>query len=135
MVQGRYKSIMAVVTACRSDMSVNGLAPEAHLADGRLQLVLVRDTSRFHYLRFMASIPRCGALLFYFFLARLKCPLLYFIGCGAGHEARLVNRCVCPASCQVLWADWLYLAMIGDTPNMPRRPHRQSADDGHFCFC
>ncbi|CAL8471765.1 g11307 [Coccomyxa elongata] len=58
--QGRYKSIMAVVTACRSDMSVNGLAPEAHLADGRLQLVLVRDTSRFHYLRFMASIPRCG---------------------------------------------------------------------------
>ncbi len=61
-MQGRYKSIMAVVTACRSDMSTNGLAPEAHLADGRLQLVLVRDTSRFHYLRFMASIPRCGAL-------------------------------------------------------------------------
>lgn len=51
---------MAVVTACRSDMSRRGLAPDAHLADGRLQLILVRDTSRFHYLRFMASIPRTG---------------------------------------------------------------------------
>jgi len=51
---------MAVVTACRSDMSKHGLAPDAHLADGRLQLILVRDTSRFHYLRFMASIPRTG---------------------------------------------------------------------------
>lgn len=60
-MQGRYKSVMAVVTCCRSDMSTLGLAPQGHLCDGRIHLVLVRDTSRLNYLRFLASIPRTGA--------------------------------------------------------------------------
>ena len=59
-VQGRFKSIMAVVTCCRSDMSTRGLSPHGHLCDGRLHLVLVHATSRLHYLRFLASIPREG---------------------------------------------------------------------------
>ena len=59
--QGRYKSVMVAVSPCRSDMSRRGLAPWAHLADGRLTLVLVRDCSILQYLRFLTSIPRFGA--------------------------------------------------------------------------
>ena len=60
--QGRFKSVMVVVSPCRSDMSAQGLAPWAHLADGRLTLVLVRECSTLQYLRFLISIPRHGAL-------------------------------------------------------------------------
>lgn len=59
--KGRYKSVMVAVSPCRSDMSRRGLAPWAHLADGRLTLVLVRDCSILQYLRFLTSIPRFGA--------------------------------------------------------------------------
>lgn len=59
-VQGGFKSIMAVVTSCRSDMSSKGLSPHGHLCDGRLHLVLVHASSRLQYLRFLASIPREG---------------------------------------------------------------------------
>jgi len=52
---------MVAVSPCRSDMSARGLAPWAHLADGRLTLMLVRDCSRLQYLRFLAAIPRAGA--------------------------------------------------------------------------
>ncbi|KAK9812251.1 hypothetical protein WJX73_007417 [Symbiochloris irregularis] len=58
--EGRYKSIMAVLMPCRSDRSTLGLAPYSHLADGRLQLILVRQCSRLQYLRFLASIPVSG---------------------------------------------------------------------------
>ena len=59
--QGRFKSVMVVASPCRSDMSAQGLAPWAHLADGRLTLVLVRECSTLQYLRFLTSIPRHGA--------------------------------------------------------------------------
>lgn len=59
--QGRFRSVMVVVSPCRSDMSAHGLAPWAHLADGRLTLVLVRECSMLQYLRFLTSIPRHGA--------------------------------------------------------------------------
>jgi len=62
-VQGRYKSVMAVVTSCRSDMSSKGLSPHGHLCDGRLHLVLVHASSRLQYLRFLSSIPQEGMLL------------------------------------------------------------------------
>ena len=61
MRQGRFKSIMAVLMPCRSDRSEQGLAPFSHLADGRMQLILVGACSRLHYLRFLASIPVTGA--------------------------------------------------------------------------
>ncbi len=60
-LQGRYKSIMAAVTACRSDMSARGLAPGGHLCNGRLTLMLVRDVPRLRFLRFLSSIPGSGA--------------------------------------------------------------------------
>ena len=61
--EGRYKSIMAVLMPCRSDRSGLGLAPYTHLADGRMQLILVKQCSRLQYLRFLASIPVTGGFI------------------------------------------------------------------------
>ena len=51
---------MAIVTSCRSDMSPQGLSRNAHLADGRMHLVLVRKCSILQYLKFLSLIPTCG---------------------------------------------------------------------------
>lgn len=59
-VEGEFKSVMAIVTPCRSDQSTVGLAPYGHLADGRVQLVLVHKCSVLQYLRFLAAIPQAG---------------------------------------------------------------------------
>ena len=59
-MQGEFKSVMAIVTPCRSDQSTLGLAPYGHLADGRIQLVLVHKCSVLQYLRFLAAIPQAG---------------------------------------------------------------------------
>ena len=61
-VEGEFKSVMAIVTPCRSDQSTLGLAPYGHLADGRIQLVLVHKCSVLQYLRFLAAIPQAGKL-------------------------------------------------------------------------
>lgn len=59
-MQGDFRSLMVVVTPCRSDLSPAGLSPGSHLADGRIRLVLVRRCSHLQYLGFLASIPRTG---------------------------------------------------------------------------
>ena len=51
---------MAIVTSCRSDMSPEGLSRNAHLADGRMHLVLVHQCSILQYLKFLSLIPTCG---------------------------------------------------------------------------
>lgn len=51
---------MAVVTSCISDKSRQGLMPEAHLADGRLALVMVEGCSRLQYLRFLIQLASKG---------------------------------------------------------------------------
>lgn len=58
-----YKSVMVIVTPCRSDLSTKGLSPLSHLADGRLTLALVKSCSILSYLRFLAAIPKTGVLL------------------------------------------------------------------------
>ncbi|EIE23262.1 hypothetical protein COCSUDRAFT_66245 [Coccomyxa subellipsoidea C-169] len=59
-IEGEFKSIMAIVTPCRSDMSAGGLARTAHLNDGRLKLVLVKRCSVLQYLRLLIRIPTLG---------------------------------------------------------------------------
>ena len=54
---------MVLVTPCRSDMSPAGLAPHAHLCDGRIQIILVKHCSQINYLRFLAAIPKTGPSL------------------------------------------------------------------------
>lgn len=44
-----------------SDMSAAGLSRYAHLADGRLHLVLVRGCTVLQYLQFLSLIPSLGA--------------------------------------------------------------------------
>lgn len=61
-VEGEFSAIMAVVMPCRSDRSDSGLSPFAHMADGRIHLILVRKCSTLQYLKFLASIPRSGVL-------------------------------------------------------------------------
>ena len=46
-----------VTAACRS---TRGLMPSAHLADGRLVLVLVRKCSRLQYFRFLLRLSHTG---------------------------------------------------------------------------
>ena len=80
-VEGEFKSVMAIVTPCRSDQSTLGLAPYGHLADGRIQLVMVHKCSVLQYLRFLAAIPQAGKpQLFQAFLD----------SCG-----RVIVTCVC----------------------------------------
>ena len=62
-LQGEFKSIMAIVTSCRSDMSPQGLGRHAHLADGWMHLVLVHKCSILQYLKFLSLIPTCGRRL------------------------------------------------------------------------
>jgi ceramide kinase len=59
-LEGQYCSIMCVVTSCISDKSRQGLMPEAHLADGRLALVMVEGCSRLQYLRFLIQLASKG---------------------------------------------------------------------------
>lgn len=58
--KGRFRSIMAIVTPCRSDLSPSGLSSGSHLADGRIRLIMVKECSQIQYLRFLASIPGNG---------------------------------------------------------------------------
>jgi len=59
-VQGEFASVMCVVTSCISEKSRQGLMPEAHLADGRLALVMVERCSRLQYLRFLIQLASKG---------------------------------------------------------------------------
>ena len=82
--QGDFKSIMVIVTPCRSDLSEQGLSPLSHLADGRLTLVLVKRCSVAAYLKFLIAIPRTGG-----------CPsLLDTTIIGMTCPGRLVACCV-----------------------------------------
>ena len=65
-VEGDFKSVMAIVTPCRSDQSALGLSPYGHLSDGRIQMVLVHKCSVLQYLRFLAAIPRAGEPSYHF---------------------------------------------------------------------
>lgn len=51
---------MCAVTPCRSDKSRAGVIPDAHLADGRLHLVLVKKCSRVQFLRFLVAMGSRG---------------------------------------------------------------------------
>ncbi|GAX83936.1 hypothetical protein CEUSTIGMA_g11360.t1 [Chlamydomonas eustigma] len=59
-VEGEFVSVMSVVTPCRSDKSVQGIIPSAHLADGRMYLVLVRKCNHLQYLRFLITLSSRG---------------------------------------------------------------------------
>lgn len=48
--RGRFLSVGAAVISCRNERAPEGLVAEAHLADGFLHLILVKDCPRPFYL-------------------------------------------------------------------------------------
>eukprot|EP00877_Chromochloris_zofingiensis_P010465 jgi/Chrzof1/5672/Cz16g11060.t1 len=58
--QGRFISIKCVVTTCRSDRSQQGVVPSAHLADGRMVLVMIKNCNMLRYLHFLVLLARHG---------------------------------------------------------------------------
>mmetsp|Transcript_22634 Transcript_22634/g.56991 ORF Transcript_22634/g.56991 Transcript_22634/m.56991 type:complete len:615 (+) Transcript_22634:374-2218(+) len=61
-VEGRYKGVMCVVTPCRSDKSVHGVMPMAHLADGKVWLILIKACNHLQYLRFLIMLSTTGVI-------------------------------------------------------------------------
>ena len=57
-LSGRFTSIVGANISCMCAKSPEGLSPSAHLADGCLDLVLVRHTSRLQHLRHMIRITK-----------------------------------------------------------------------------
>jgi len=55
-IKGRFISVIGANISCACAKSPEGLSPSAHLADGCLDLVLVKHTSRLQYLRHMIRI-------------------------------------------------------------------------------
>ena len=49
-VKGRFLSIGAAVISCRNERAPDGLVADAHLSDGFLNLVLIKDCSHAFYL-------------------------------------------------------------------------------------
>jgi len=55
-MKGRFISVIGANISCACAKSPEGLSPSAHLADGCLDLILVKHTSRLQYLRHMLRI-------------------------------------------------------------------------------
>ena len=51
-IRANFHSIGAAVMSCRNDKAPEGVAAHAHLADGLLHLILIRECSRPNYLRY-----------------------------------------------------------------------------------
>ncbi|XP_071706735.1 ceramide kinase-like isoform X2 [Rutidosis leptorrhynchoides] len=59
-VKGRFLSIGAAVISCRNEKAPDGLVAHAHLADGFLHLVLIKDCPRAFYLWHLTQLARKG---------------------------------------------------------------------------
>ena len=55
-IKGRFISVIGANISCACAKSPEGLSPSAHLADGCLDLILVKHTSRLQYLRHMIRL-------------------------------------------------------------------------------
>ena len=55
-ITGRFISVMGAINCCANKKTPEGVAPSAHLADGCIDLVVVRHTSRVQYLHHMIRL-------------------------------------------------------------------------------
>lgn len=82
-VRGSYISIGAAVISCRNEKAPNGVAASAHLADGLLHLILVKECSRLSYLWHLIKLTREDAdPLDFAFVEEHRTPQFNFISCG-----------------------------------------------------
>lgn len=59
-VKGRFLSIGAAVISCRNEKAPDGLVAHAHLSDGFLHLVLIKDCPRAFFLWHLTQLSRKG---------------------------------------------------------------------------
>ncbi|KAJ7540783.1 hypothetical protein O6H91_10G030700 [Diphasiastrum complanatum] len=80
---GIFQSVGAAVMSCRNDKAPDGMVAHAHLADGLLDLIMIRDCSRPAYLRQLIELSRRGDNhLSFNFVEHYKTPMFTFISHG-----------------------------------------------------
>ncbi|KAG0587968.1 hypothetical protein KC19_2G205600 [Ceratodon purpureus] len=96
--RAKFHSIGAAVMSCRNEKAPEGVAAHAHLADGLLHLILVRECSRPDYLRQLLRLARRGADPFDFsFVEHYKTPLFTFLSHGDKESVWNVDGELLPA--------------------------------------
>lgn len=94
----KFQSIGAAVMSCRNEKAPEGVAAHAHLADGLLHLILIRECSRPDYLRQLLRLTRRGADPFNFpFVEHHKTPLFTFLSHGDKESVWNVDGELLPA--------------------------------------
>ncbi|MCO5570943.1 hypothetical protein L7F22_024673 [Adiantum nelumboides] len=82
-VRGSYLSVGAAVISCRNEKAPDGIAASAHLADGLLHLILVKNCSHLSYLCHLIQLTREGAdPLDFAFVEEYKTPQFNFVSHG-----------------------------------------------------
>ncbi|KAJ4731961.1 Diacylglycerol kinase, partial [Rhynchospora pubera] len=88
-LKGRFLSIGAAVISCRNERAPDGLVADAHLSDGFLHLILVKDCPRPHYLWHLTQLTKRGSdPLNYSFIEHRKTPAFTFV---SQHDRSLWN--------------------------------------------
>ncbi|XP_028802526.1 ceramide kinase isoform X2 [Neltuma alba] len=81
--RGRFLSVGAAVISCRNEKAPDGLVADAHLSDGFLHLILIKDCPHAYYLWHLTQLARRGGNPFNFkFVEHHKTPAFTFTSSG-----------------------------------------------------
>ncbi|KAG5048976.1 hypothetical protein AAZX31_04G113400 [Glycine max] len=81
--KGRFLSVGAAVISCRNEKAPDGLVADAHLSDGFLHLILIRDCPHVSYLWHLTQLTRRGGSPLNFkFVEHHKTPAFTFTSSG-----------------------------------------------------
>lgn len=87
--KGRFLSVGAAIISCRNERAPDGLVADAHLADGFLHLILVKDCPRPCYLWHLTQLTRSGSdPLNFEFVEHHKTPAFTFV---SSHDESVWN--------------------------------------------
>ncbi|XP_020693836.1 ceramide kinase isoform X2 [Dendrobium catenatum] len=87
--KGRFLSVGAAVISCRNERAPDGLVVDAHLSDGFLHLILVKDCPRPFYLWHLTKLTRRGSNpLDFSFVEHHKTQAFTFV---ANHDSSVWN--------------------------------------------
>ncbi|KAH0433261.1 hypothetical protein IEQ34_027068 [Dendrobium chrysotoxum] len=87
--KGRFLSVGAAVISCRNERAPDGLVVDAHLSDGFLHLILVKDCPRPFYLWHLTKLTRRGSNpLDFSFVEHHKTRAFTFV---ANHDSSVWN--------------------------------------------
>ncbi|XP_020576292.1 ceramide kinase isoform X2 [Phalaenopsis equestris] len=87
--KGRFLSVGAAVISCRNERAPDGLVADAHLSDGFLHLILVKDCPRPFYLWHLTKLTRRNSSpLDFSFVEHHKTPAFTFV---ANHDSSVWN--------------------------------------------